>query len=491
MLTPLEAPVDVLLTHSYHLPFDEKQQRRMEPYRPLGTLYAAAALRQAGFTVALFDTMLLDPAEFSDALDRHRPRLVAIYEDDFNFLTKMCLTRMREVAFQLAAESRSRGVPVIAHGSDATDNPGLFLRGGVGYVLSGEAEATLVTLCASLLQTGAVPPALPGLVYLDQSGAAIASRERLARNPSWVALPEPPAEFTDFGLYREAWQSAHASFSINMAASRGCPYRCNWCAKPVSGNRFHLRPALAVAGEMHWLKTEAKAEHIWFSDDVFALNHRWVTEFASAVTALDAGLPFKVQSRADLMTAGTVTALQEAGCAEVWLGVESGSQRILDAMDKGLRLEQIREARRLLGAAGIRVGFFLQLGYPGEGWAELQQTIAFVRDTRPDALGVSVAYPLPGTPFYERVEAELGAKRNWIDSGDLAMMFHGTYTGDFYRLVRDALHAEVASWTDPEQAIQAVRLWKKVEAVEPFSAAARSQPKLYNIESLLAAAGGR
>lgn len=490
MLNSSDAPVDVLLTHSYHLAFDEKQQRRMEPYRPLGTLYAAAALRQAGFTVALFDTMLLGPSEFSAALERYQPRLVTIYEDDFNFLTKMCLTRMRDVAFQLAAEARRRAIPVIGHGSDATDNLELFLRHGIDYVLCGEAEATLVALCAQLLRESTAPAQLPGLHQLDGAGKLVFNPERLARNPSWVSLPEPPADLTDFPRYRTAWTGSHAYFSVNMAASRGCPYRCNWCAKPVSGNRFHLRPAQAVAEEMHRLKLEAGAEHIWFSDDVFALNHRWMIEFASAVTALDASLPFKIQTRADLVSSSTVAALKEAGCAEVWMGVESGSQRILDAMDKGLRLEQVREARYLLASAGMRVGFFMQLGYPGEGWAELQESIAFVREARPDALGVSVAYPLPGTPFYERVKIELGPKRNWTDSGELAMMFHGTYTGEFYRLVRDALHAEVASWTDANQTRRAIKAWEAVYAAEPSSAVPEHQARLYPVTALAAVSGG-
>ena len=494
MLTSSHAPVDVLLTHSYHLAFDEKQQRRMEPYRPLGTLYAASALREAGFSVALFDTMLLDPGDFTAALDRHQPRMVVIYEDDFNFLTKMCLTRMRAVAFQLADYARSRRISVVAHGSDATDNPELFLRAGITYVLSGEAEASLVELCAVLLGVGGPLHTIPGLAHLDCGGALVQSVERLAKNPGWVTLAEPPAELTDFALYRSAWQQSQGRFSVNMAASRGCPYRCNWCAKPISGNRFHLRPPVAVATEMHRLKTEAGAEHIWFGDDVFALNHRWTQEFAAAVIERDAALPFKIQSRADLMTPGTVDALKQAGCAEVWLGVESGSQRILDAMDKGLRLEQVQEARQLLAAAGVRVGFFLQLGYPGEGWTEIQQTIAFVRDTRPDAIGVSVAYPLPGTPFYARVEAELGAKRNWADSGELAMLFQGTYTGAFYRSVRDALHAENDSWNNPgnnpEQTAAVARGWNEVAAAEPFSLAIKPQSRPYLVKNLAASREG-
>jgi anaerobic magnesium-protoporphyrin IX monomethyl ester cyclase len=146
------------------------------------------------------------------------------------------------------------------------------------------------------------------------------------------------------------------------------------------------------------------------------------------------------------MTPETVAALRRAGCAEVWMGAESGSQKILDAMDKGTRIDQVAKARENLRNEGIRACYFLQFGYPGETWHDIQNTIKLVRDTRPDDIGVSVSYPLPGTKFYDRVRGQLGDKTNWSDSEDMAMMFQGTYTNDFYRALHDALHAQVDSW---------------------------------------------
>jgi radical SAM superfamily enzyme YgiQ (UPF0313 family) len=266
---------------------------------------------------------------------------------------------------------------------------------------------------------------------------------------------------------------AHGYFSTNMVSSRGCPYRCNWCAKPISGNKFHLRSAAAVAGEMLELKKHAGVQHIWFGDDVFALNQHWVKEFATEVARQDAAIPFKIQSRADLMSEPTVQHLKTAGCAEVWLGVESGSQAVLNAMDKGLILSAIIAARHRLKEAGIRACFFLQLGYPGETWVELQQTISFVRQLRPDDIGVSLSYPLPGTVFYERVQAQLGLKRNWTDSDDLCIMFKAAYKTDFYRAIRDALHAEVDSWRESENrhetSLKVEALWRRVDELEPVS----------------------
>jgi radical SAM superfamily enzyme YgiQ (UPF0313 family) len=217
-------------------------------------------------------------------------------------------------------------------------------------------------------------------------------------------------------------------------------------------------------------------EHIWFGDDVFALNRHWTKELAEQITDRDASVPFKVQSRADLMHEDTVFDLKAAGCVEVWMGVESGSQLVLDAMDKGIMVDQVANARKRLKNAGIRACFFLQFGYPGETWIDLQKTIALVRRLRPDDVGISFSYPLPGTAFYERVQTQLGPKRNWVDSDDLCIMFRAAYTTDFYRAVRDALHAEVDSWRNPQDPrnSEIPSLWKSVEAMEPTSRASNA-----------------
>jgi radical SAM superfamily enzyme YgiQ (UPF0313 family) len=418
--------------------------------------------------------MLCDPEkEFARFINEHNPRILVIYEDDFNFLSKMCLTRMRDVAWHIAAIAKGKNIPVIAHGSDASDHPNLFLSQGIDYVLRGEAEISLVTLCQALTRRVKLEN-IDGLISRGHDGGVEFAKIFQAVNPEWTTVPQPPEDLTDFQKYRRVWQQAHGYFSVNMVASRGCPFRCNWCAKPISGNKFRSRSASAVAEEMLQLKTKAGAEHIWFSDDVFALSHQWVTEFAVEVLKRDAVLPFKIQSRADLMTDETVKALRSAGCVEVWMGVESGSQKILDAMDKGLLLSHIYSARERLAGAGIRACYFLQLGYPGESWRELQATVELVRSTRPDDIGISFSYPLPGTVFYERVQTQLGVKRNWSDSDDLCIMFNAAYSSDFYRMVRDALHAEVKSWSTGSMRSNVLppeisEMWERVIALEPVS----------------------
>jgi anaerobic magnesium-protoporphyrin IX monomethyl ester cyclase len=438
---------DVLLTHSYHLYYDPKQVRKMQPYPPLGTLYAAALLRQHGFSVALFDTMLQNPEHaFSEALKRHHPRLVAVYEDNFNFLSKMCLTRMRAVAFGMLDCARSSGAMVVVNGSDASDHVEEYLRRGFDYALLGEAEWTLLELAKALESTTRDAEHIPGIAFLRPGKGEVLRTPARPLLRQLDELPFPARDLLDICRYRALWQSSHGFFSLNTVASRGCPFRCNWCAKPIYGNAFHFRSAAKVAEEMRQLKSGWGAQHVWFADDIFALKPHWAVEFADRVEQYNAALPFKMQSRVDLMTAETVKALHRAGCTEVWLGVESGSQRILDAMDKGTRVEQVPIARDNLRRYGIRACFFLQFGYPGETWEDIQETIRLVRLTHPDDIGVSVAYPLPGTKFHDRVREELGGKKNWVDSDDLAVMFRGAYTREFYRALRDALHAEVETW---------------------------------------------
>ena len=456
---------DVLLTHSYHLYYDRKQVRKMQPYPPLGTLYAAALLRQNGYSVAVFDTMLRDPREFAAAVRQHRPKLVVIYEDNFNFLSKMCLSRMREVAFDMCEVARSANTPIVINGSDATDHASEYLNRGFRFVLLGEAEYTLLEVVQSLLHDGNAA-GVPGLAYLAGGRVTRTAPRPLLRDLD--ALPFPARDLIDISAYRTAWKQAHGTFSLNIVASRGCPYRCNWCAKPIYGNSYHARSAANVAEEVRELKEKYGAEHLWFSDDVFALKPSWAAEFAAEVELRAATVPFKMQSRVDLMTRDTVGALRRAGCAEVWMGAESGSQKILDAMDKDVTVSHIAQARENMRRHGIRACYFLQFGYPGETWADIRKTIELVRRTRPDDIGVSVSYPLPGTAFYERVRQEIGAKTNWADSEDLCITFRAPYCDDFYRALHDALHAEVASWHDASETgmHRARDLWNRVEQLE-------------------------
>jgi anaerobic magnesium-protoporphyrin IX monomethyl ester cyclase len=436
----------ILLGQSYFLRFDPKLCEAMQPYPPLGTLYAASYLRQHGYEVALFDAMLAESEdEWTKALDEHRPQYAILYEDNFNYLSKMCLLRMREAAFRMIQMAKSRRCIVILCGADATDHYADYLEKGADYVLIGEGEETLIELL-SRSSAGKEPNDIPGLVTHHKAALGTGEAPFVTRRPdisNLDALPFPAWDLVDVEKYRAIWQKRHGYFSMNMVTTRGCPFHCNWCAKPIWGQRYHSRSPENVAAEMKWLKETYHPDHIWFADDILGLKPGWLPRFADAVHAQGSLIQFKCLSRADLLIReGEVDALARAGARTVWMGAESGSQKILDAMDKGTRLEQIHEAARRLKGAGIQVGFFLQFGYPGETREDIEKTIQLVRDCEPDDIGISVSYPMPGTKFYEAVREQLGEKQNWQDSNDLAMLYQGPFSTEFYRKLYSVVHKE-------------------------------------------------
>jgi anaerobic magnesium-protoporphyrin IX monomethyl ester cyclase len=448
--------IDILFGQSYYLRFDPKLWEAMQPYPPLGSLYAASYLRSQGYQVALFDAMLAQSEdEWESALQAHQPRLAVLYEDNFNYLSKMCLLRMRQAAFKMIAMARLHGCTVIAAGADASDHAEAYLQQGANFILVGEGEATLAELVVRLSGKSERPLAeILGLVYLEAdlpseaSEPAHASRGvvRTGRRPDLKdldSLPFPAWDLVDVERYRRIWLEKHGYFSMNLVTTRGCPFHCNWCAKPIWGQRYNMRSPENVVQEMAWLKQTYAPDHLWINDDIFGLRPGWVQRFAELVVANEARIPFKSLNRVDLLLRpGEIEALKQAGCQIVWMGAESGSQKILDAMDKGTRVEQIYAASQRLHAAGIRVGFFLQFGYPGETLADIQATLQMLHDCAPDDIGISISYPLPGTPFYERVREQLGTQQNWIDSEDLAMLYQGPYSTAFYRQLHQVVHAD-------------------------------------------------
>lgn len=468
--------LSILVAHSYFLSFDRKQQARAKPYPPLATLQVASMLRQAGHHVQIFDAMLAAGLhEYEECLRTQQPQLLLLYEDNFNYLSKMCLQRTREAACAMIGLARDSGARALAVGSDASEEPIAYMRAGADAVLMGEGLETLKALVQRLDADVATPirqliDCGPGIAATID-GELVVSRE--APRPTSVPLHAPAWDLIDLDRYRDLWQRAHGYFSLNLAASRGCSFRCHWCAKPIWGNRYLQRDAREVAAEMAEVKRRFGADHVWFADDIFGFRVDWVSQFAQALHACAGAIPFTIQTRADLISPPMARALREAGCVEAWIGAESGSQRVLDAMNKGITVEQILVARARLRSEQIRVGLFIQLGYLGEELDDILATRELIEQADPDDIGVSVAYPLPGTVFYQQVKQELGAKRHWQESDDLDMMFHGRYASTFYRVIRDLLHdhvtlrrrARAGAQTSEEQSSLQSR-WKQLIASE-------------------------
>ena len=351
----------------------------------------------------------------------------------------------------------SVGVPVVVAGSDPSDHPSIYLEGGAHVVVTGEGEVTLIEVLQSMEGRSNTPlSAIEGVALRDTDAVVVRTRPR-AFIRDLDQLPRPAWDLVDIERYRAIWLRRHGYFSMNVATTRGCPYHCNWCAKPIYGQRYAARGPRQVADEIAWLKRTYRPDHIWMADDIFGLTPGWIEAFARAVVERDAVVPYKCLLRADGVSAEVATALATSGCRTVWLGAESGSQAVLDAMEKGIRVDQIAAATARLRAVGIDVGFFLQFGYPGETMDDIRLTLEMLRFCRPDDIGVSVSYPLPGTPFFERVKTQLGDKRNWVDSDDLAMMYQGTYAPEFYRALHALVHGEFRKRRAGEMLARAAR----------------------------------
>jgi anaerobic magnesium-protoporphyrin IX monomethyl ester cyclase len=439
--------LSILVCHSYFLRLDQKQTARAKPYPPLATLQVVSLLREAGHQVSFFDAMLADGIEeYHQLLALGTPQLVLFYEDNFNFLSKMCLATMRRAACDMIGSARRAKARVIAAGPDVSDSPGPYLRAGADLALVGEGLSTLLDLLPRFdaqlhLESEDLVRGLSGVASLSGGKVVDATGTKglaLAQNAGLAAW-----DLVDIARYRSVWIKAHGYFSLNMAASRGCSFRCTWCSKPIWGNQYLQRSPLEVAAEMAHLKRTFNPDHIWFADDIFGFRVDWVAQFAAATRTAGVQIPFNIQTRADLISERMALALRDAGCREAWIGAESGSQRILDSMNKGTTVAEIITARARLKSVGIRVGFFIQLGYIDEQFDDILATRDLLTAAQPDEIGVSVSYPLPGTKFYDLVKAQMRAKTHWHESNDLDMMFHGTYTSSFYRSVRDLLHEQV------------------------------------------------
>ena len=430
----------ILLTHSYFLRFDPKQWKIAQPYAPLATLYAAALLRTQGHEVRLFDPMFSrSAAEIKPCLDHFKPERLLIWDDGFNYLTKMCLTNMREAAFEMIAMAKASGCKVYVSSSDSTDHAANYLAHGADAIITGEGEGTILELLKENNANDECLPSIKGIAYLE-NGKLIQNQKREVMQ-ELDRLPPPAWDLADIPSYKKMWMHHHGYFSMNLATTRGCPFKCNWCAKPIYGNRYNSHSPAYIIKEIKKLNEQYGAQHIWFCDDIFGLRPGWVKQFAELVKKEKLDFRFKIQSRVDLLLEDeTVADLAKAGCETVWLGAESGSQKILDAMDKGTKVEQIYAATKKLKEHKIKPAFFIQFGYPGETKEDISKTLGMLSDLLPDDIGISISYPLPGTAFYEQVKHELTEKANWKDSDELALLFRNTYSPEFYKQLHRYVH---------------------------------------------------
>lgn len=431
--------MQILVANTYYYQYDPKQWSEAQPYPPLGTIYAASELRKAGFESRVFDNNLVEShTEIYKDIESMKPKYLVLYDDGFNYLTKMCLSKMQDATFDIIKKAKQEGCTVICNSSDATDHFQEYHEIGADYIIHGEGEVTLVELIQTLQSEGDISQVL-GISYKNDNGMTKNSNRSVTKQLDKLSYPS--REDIDIEAYRKIWASKNRPLQLNIATTRGCPYKCNWCAKPIYGNRYNSRSPEDVINEIEYLIKTYTVTYFWMCDDIFGLKPGWVQRFRDLKQQRGLTFEYKVQSRADLMLKDdNLDALADSGADTIWLGAESGSQRILDAMDKGTTIQQIYTATKKLKERDIKVAFFLQFGYLTETWEEVQQTLDMVLELMPDEIGISVSYPLPGTKFYDKVKADLILKSNWTDSDDLDMMFENTYPPVFYKVLHRYVH---------------------------------------------------
>jgi anaerobic magnesium-protoporphyrin IX monomethyl ester cyclase len=428
-----------LFAPGYFYRLDTKQLSGHQPFPPLGTLYAASYTRLSGYDVRLYDTHLsVGPKSLEKPLQVHQPDFLIIYDDGFNYLTKMCLTNMREACFEMIRMGKAEAAIVIVCSSDSTDHYEKYLDEGADFIVRGEGEQTLLLLLNSIRDEQDIQ-SIDGIAFRKGAETHISPKRAVMKDLD--AMPLPAWDLININQYKAVWELQKSPFHLNVASTRGCPYKCNWCAKPIYGNRYNVRSPEHVVDEIEFLIKNFDTHHFWFCDDIFGLKPGWIKSFAEVVQKRGLSFKYKIQSRVDLLQdEAEVESFVKSGLAEVWLGVESGSQKILDAMDKGITVAQVERASSLLKAHGVKVCFFIQLGYLGETIADVIKTCRVILKLMPHELGISVSYPLPGTKFYDKVKEDMKLKTNWTDSGDLDMMFQNIYPPKYYKALHAFIH---------------------------------------------------
>lgn len=446
---------DILLTHGYFLWEDEKEQQIMKPYPTLGLLYISAYLRRAGFDVALYDATFGSRTELTERLARERGGVLGIYT---NLITRSNIV-------WIIGEAKRHGWTVVLGGPESANYPAEYLAHGADVIVIGEGEATLAELLPALARNG--PHRLHGVAgttFRDEQGQIVANDAR-PQLDDIDSIPWPDRQQIDQQQYIDIWRTHHGMGSVNLITARGCPYKCKWCSHAVFGYTHRRRNFLDCAAEVQHIYDTYRPDQVWYADDVFTLNHRWLYEYAAELKRRGLKLPFETISRADRMMKDEVLeTLADMGCYRIWIGSESGSQRILDAMRRGVTVEQVQWATKAAQRHGIQVGMFLMWGYDGETEEDIAATIEHVKRSNPDIFFTTVAYPIKNTPYYERVADQLVLEKDWATATDRDFAIKGRHSRNYYKHADTWLRGEVAAFRlESENPGEALRLRGEAE----------------------------
>ncbi len=426
--------MDLLLSHSYFLHEDPAERKVMKPYPPLGILYISSHLKRRGFDVKVVDTTFMDRAEAHRRIREARPPVVGIYG---NLIT-------RPDVLELTRTAREAGAWVVVGGPEPANYPEQYLDRGAHVVVVGEGEVTLEELLPHLAEHG--PRGMEdiqGLVYREPGGEVVRTPPR----PGIRELDEQPfpdREAIAVEDYLEVWREHHGKGPVSLITARGCPYTCKWCSHAVFGYTHRRRSPENVVDEVEAIVDRYQPDMLWYADDVFTIHHRWLFNYADELESRGLHLPFETISREDRLNEEVVDTLARMGCYRLWIGSESGSQRVLDAMDRRADAERIREMVALLQSRGIEAGLFVMLGYEGEEPEDIEATVEHLKKANPDRFLTTVAYPIKGTPYHEEVEDRIAALKPWEEGSDRDLTVKGRHSRQYYEFANRWMVNEVA-----------------------------------------------
>lgn len=414
--------MDILLAHGYFLYEDPHELKVMKPYPPLGILSISAYLKSKGFDVGLFDSTFQNKEAFADLLQRERPPVVGIY---CNLMTKFNVLEMIQACKQA-------GAFVVLGGPEPPSYAEEYLARGADVIVIGEGELTLEELLPHLARVGPTGMEhIRGIAYRDSTGKVVRTAAR-PFIPDLGTLPWPDRPAINLHQYINTWREHHGMGSISLITARGCPFTCKWCSHSVYGVSHRRRPVMDVANEVEWLIATYQPDMLWYADDVFTIHRSWFLTYAAELKRRGIRIPFECISRADRMNEQIVQTLAEMGCFRLWIGAESGSQRILDAMDRKTNIERVREMSHLLRRYGIETGMFIMLGYEGETEEDLYATVEHLKQSNPDLFLTTVAYPIKGTAYYREVESRVISPLPWERRTDRDLTVAGRHSKRYY-----------------------------------------------------------
>lgn len=426
--------MNVLLTHGYFLYEDEKEKEIMRPYPPLGILYIAAWLEREGISNAVFDTTFSSKQALFEALRENPPGALGIY---VNLMTKLNVLDI--ITF---AKEHCPGTHIFVGGPDVRYNAEALLRHGAHYVVIGEGEETTQELVQALEAGQEDMSTISGLAYIDSDGAYRENAER-TKIRDINDLPFPAREKINIQAYFDAWREHHGESAMTVSTMRGCPYTCKWCSRAVYGLSYRRRSPELVADELAMIQEHFAPDMLWFVDDVFTVNPRWMREFKEALDARQLSVRYECITRADRMNEEMIQLLKDTGCARVWIGAESGSQKVIDLMDRRVKVEQVRDMIQRAQEEGIQAGTFIMLGYPGETEEDIHETVHHLKVSNPDHFTITVAYPIRGTELYEETEELQTKSPDWSVSTDRDIDFERSYPRHYYPYAVAYVIAEV------------------------------------------------